>query len=139
MSEKESKTVDDGEEEEDLEKLQAEIARMEAEAARIAQETEDLEKQSSSKAAAAASSTSAGSTATKAMTAEEKNKRDGWVNYSFFDKYVAAPAIPNWQHPINKQQAFHIRWPGGIFHHSRGAAISLRILWDRRAGNNSLR
>lgn len=36
--------VEEGEVE-DLEKLQAEIARMEAEAARIAQETKDLEKE----------------------------------------------------------------------------------------------
>ncbi len=71
---------DAGEEEEDLEKLQAEIARMEAEAARIAQETEDFEKQSSSKTAAAAASSSAASSAGKAMTADEKLKRDGRVN-----------------------------------------------------------
>ena len=50
---------------------------MEAEAARIAQETEDLEKQSSSKAAAAAPSTSVVSASGKAMTADEKIKRDG--------------------------------------------------------------
>ena len=52
MSDKE--LVEEGEVE-DLEKLQAEIARMEAEAARIAQETEDLERQKSPSTSLAAS------------------------------------------------------------------------------------
>ncbi|KAL9185071.1 hypothetical protein ACHAXT_002848 [Thalassiosira profunda] len=48
--------ADGGEEEaEDLEKLQAEIARMEAEAARIAEETKELEKDKPSSSATAAS------------------------------------------------------------------------------------
>ena len=59
------------EEDDDLAKLQAEIAQMEAEAARIAKETEDLD-------------TSASVAAAKPSTAgkgekDEKVKNDGWV------------------------------------------------------------
>lgn len=63
--------AEEEEEEEDLEKLQAEIARMEAEAARIAQETEDLDK--SSTAGAASSAAAAGKKSDAGTTS-----KDGW-------------------------------------------------------------
>ena len=67
-------------EEEDLEKLQAEIARMEAEAARIAQETEDLDKSSS----AGAASTSSAADAKKSDAADTASK-DGWEMMSYIN------------------------------------------------------
>eukprot|EP00986_Skeletonema_menzelii_P005131 scaffold1811_cov145-Skeletonema_menzelii.AAC.22 len=73
---------EEDEEEEDLEKLQAEIARMEAEAARIAQETEDLDK-SAGEAAASTSVAAEG----KKSDADTTNKDGhsiyvGQVDYS---------------------------------------------------------
>lgn len=62
------------EEVEDLEKLQAEIARMEAEAARIAQETEDLERQRSS----SNEPTPSGKQGNAIGASTEKSKKDGW-------------------------------------------------------------
>ena len=61
--------AEEEEEEEDLEKLQAEIARMEAEAARIAQETEDLDK--SSTAGAASSAAAAGKKSDAGTTSKD--------------------------------------------------------------------
>jgi hypothetical protein len=61
------------EEVEDLEKLQAEIARMEAEAARIAQETEDLERQRSSSNVP----TPSGKQGNAVGASTEKSKKDG--------------------------------------------------------------
>jgi len=61
------------EEVEDLEKLQAEIARMEAEAARIAQETEDLERQRSS----SNEPTPSGKQGNATGASTEKLKKDG--------------------------------------------------------------
>ena len=71
-------------EEEDLEVLQAEIARMEAEAARIAQETEDLEKKPSTATAAASSTT------TKTTT-DDTTKKDGHSIYVGQVDYSTTP------------------------------------------------
>ena len=70
MSDKE--LVEEGEVE-DLEKLQAEIARMEAEAARIAQETEDLERQKSCSTSLAAGK----GKIDLATSSNEKSRKDG--------------------------------------------------------------
>ena len=69
-------------EEEDLEVLQAEIARMEAEAARIAQETEDLEKKPSSASATAATSSTTTSTADDTIKKDGHSIYVGQVDYS---------------------------------------------------------
>ena len=89
MERKESSTTMDYDEEEDLEKLQAEIARMEAEAARIAAETEDLDSKSSS--GAKASKDSGATSSTKALTADEKIKRDGHSIYVGQVDYSTTP------------------------------------------------
>lgn len=60
--------------EEDLEKLQAEIARMEAEAARITKETEELEKKKDAKLAA-----TGGSSKADAKGGGTSESRDGYV------------------------------------------------------------
>lgn len=73
-------------EEEDLEVLQAEIARMEAEAARIAQETEDLEKKPSTSA-----STAAASSTTTTSTADDTIKKDGHSIYVGQVDYSTTP------------------------------------------------
>jgi hypothetical protein len=59
------------EDEEDLEKLQAEIARMEAEAARITKETEELEKKKDTKSS---------STTGDGKAAGDAASRDGYVS-----------------------------------------------------------
>ena len=72
-------SVEEGEVE-DLEKLQAEIARMEAEAARIAQETADLEKEKSPSniEPASASGTGNGKSVDGLVgLANEKARKDG--------------------------------------------------------------
>ena len=69
-------------EEEDLEVLQAEIARMEAEAARIAQETEDLEKKPSSTSASAAASSTTTSTTDDTIKKDGHSIYVGQVDYS---------------------------------------------------------
>ena len=74
-------------EEEDLEVLQAEIARMEAEAARIAQETEDLEKKPSSTSATAAAATSS----TTTSTTDDTIKKDGHSIYVGQVDYSTTP------------------------------------------------
>ena len=77
---KDSLPGDEGEVE-DLEKLQAEIARMEAEAARIAQETEDSEKEKPSlnmMASASDSGVGKGKSVNGLVgEANEKAKKDG--------------------------------------------------------------
>ena len=73
-------------EEEDLEVLQAEIARMEAEAARIAQETEDLEKKPSS-----TSATAAASSTTTTSTTDDTIKKDGHSIYVGQVDYSTTP------------------------------------------------
>jgi polyadenylate-binding protein 2 len=79
---------DEGDEdEEDLEKLQAEIARMEAEAARIARQTEELQNKSSS--AAAAATNTAGNAAAAAAAAAPS--RDGFSIYVGQVDYSATP------------------------------------------------
>lgn len=70
-------TKNSAEDGEDLEKLQAEIARMEAEAARIAQETEELEKDKSSNVTAAAGQGKVKSGDGLVGAANEKSKKDG--------------------------------------------------------------
>ena len=77
----------DDDEEEDLEKLQAEIARMEAEAARIAAETEDLD----GKSAAGKTKGGEGGGAANALTADEKIKRDGHSIYVGQVDYATTP------------------------------------------------
>ena len=73
--------------EEDLEKLQAEIARMEAEAARITKETEELEKKKESKLAA----TRGGSgDASKTAGGGDAASRDGYVKINIFLRLVTA-------------------------------------------------
>jgi polyadenylate-binding protein 2 len=78
---------DEDEDEEDLEKLQAEIARMEAEAARIARQTEELQSKSSS-TAAASSTTSIGAAAVVSAAAPT---RDGFSIYVGQVEYSATP------------------------------------------------
>eukprot|EP00568_Trieres_chinensis_P007754 CAMPEP_0183300792 /NCGR_PEP_ID=MMETSP0160_2-20130417/7101_1 /TAXON_ID=2839 ORGANISM="Odontella Sinensis, Strain Grunow 1884" /NCGR_SAMPLE_ID=MMETSP0160_2 /ASSEMBLY_ACC=CAM_ASM_000250 /LENGTH=201 /DNA_ID=CAMNT_0025463279 /DNA_START=60 /DNA_END=662 /DNA_ORIENTATION=- len=92
------------EEEDDLEKLQAEIAKMEEEAARIAKETEDLEKEKESKsgsgagdsaqgAAGAASSGKSGGGESSSATGDEESeaKRDGLSIYVGQVDYSSTP------------------------------------------------
>ena len=77
----------DDDEEEDLEKLQAEIARMEAEAARIAAETEDLD----GKSAAGKTKMKGEGEGKVALTADERIKRDGHSIYVGQVDYTATP------------------------------------------------
>ena len=71
-----------GEEEEDLEKLQAEIARMEEEAARIAQETEDLENSKDGGKDAAKSDESKPAAAADGIKKDGHSVYVGQVDYS---------------------------------------------------------
>mmetsp|Transcript_10203 Transcript_10203/g.18396 ORF Transcript_10203/g.18396 Transcript_10203/m.18396 type:complete len:140 (+) Transcript_10203:103-522(+) len=91
---KDSLPVDEGEVE-DLEKLQAEIARMEAEAARIAQETEDLEKEKSSSnmmASASDSGVGKGKSGDGLVgVANDKVKKDGHSIYVGQVDYSSTP------------------------------------------------
>lgn len=75
---------DEEEDEEDLEKLQEEIARMEAEAARITKETEELEKKKEAKLAGSGGGNGGGdanksSSAASGGTTGETPNRDGYV------------------------------------------------------------
>mmetsp|Transcript_2088 Transcript_2088/g.2776 ORF Transcript_2088/g.2776 Transcript_2088/m.2776 type:complete len:132 (+) Transcript_2088:122-517(+) len=94
MSEKEEKppaeaaapaAEEEAEDDEDLEKLQAEIARMEAEAAKIAKETEDLENQKSGTGEAKKEELD------PAKAKEEAAKRDGFSVYVGQVDYAATP------------------------------------------------
>jgi polyadenylate-binding protein 2 len=75
------KPTEEPEEEEDLEKLQAEIERMEAEAARITKETEALE----------GGGKSTGENAKKEESKEDVAKRDGLSVYVGQVDYMATP------------------------------------------------
>merc|ERR1712157_246788 len=79
-----------GEGEEDLEKLQAEIARMEEEAARIAQETEDLEKSKDGTAKSGDSKPDSSSTAA-ASGGVSNVKKDGHSIYVGQVDYSSTP------------------------------------------------
>eukprot|EP00978_Attheya_sp_CCMP212_P043523 scaffold285888_cov112-Attheya_sp.AAC.1 len=90
-----SKQEEEEEDEEDLEKLQAEIARMEEEAARIAKETEELRAKSKSAQGGSAASASA-STGTSAATSSSDKaadgvKRDGLSVYVGQVDYTSTP------------------------------------------------
>eukprot|EP00581_Thalassiosira_minuscula_P016002 CAMPEP_0183720526 /NCGR_PEP_ID=MMETSP0737-20130205/13118_1 /TAXON_ID=385413 /ORGANISM="Thalassiosira miniscula, Strain CCMP1093" /LENGTH=217 /DNA_ID=CAMNT_0025950401 /DNA_START=147 /DNA_END=800 /DNA_ORIENTATION=+ len=79
---------------EDLEKLQAEIARMEAEAARIAKETEDLEKEkllSNRTASAPDSGPGKGKSDSGLVVLSEKSKKDGHSIYVGQVDYSSTP------------------------------------------------
>lgn len=75
MASEESPTPNPTEEDDDLAKLQAEIAQMEAEAARIAKETEDLDTSASAGGAAKSSAATAGGS--KGEGKEDKVNKDG--------------------------------------------------------------
>lgn len=76
---------------EDLEKLQAEIARMEAEAARIAQETEDLEKEKPSPNRSASGMSNTNGVDSSMGSANEKPKKDGHSIYVGQVDYSSTP------------------------------------------------
>jgi polyadenylate-binding protein 2 len=82
--------VEEDDDDEDLEKLQAEIARMEAEAARITKETEALEqKKSTAEAKQGVTSTSSSSAAAGANG--DKMQKDGHSIYVGQVDYTATP------------------------------------------------
>lgn len=91
MSAIEKELAEEGEVE-DLEKLQAEIARMEAEAARIAQETEDLETEKSSPQNTVSGVSGLGKGLDGLVgTANEKSKKDGHSIYVGQVDYSSTP------------------------------------------------
>eukprot|EP00571_Detonula_confervacea_P005136 CAMPEP_0172327950 /NCGR_PEP_ID=MMETSP1058-20130122/60097_1 /TAXON_ID=83371 /ORGANISM="Detonula confervacea, Strain CCMP 353" /LENGTH=140 /DNA_ID=CAMNT_0013045043 /DNA_START=43 /DNA_END=465 /DNA_ORIENTATION=- len=93
MSAIEKESAEEGEVE-DLEKLQAEIARMEDEAARIAQETEDLEREKSppQNMVSGASGLGNGKSSDGLVgTANEKSRKDGHSIYVGQVDYSSTP------------------------------------------------